>query len=133
MKKMLLPCMAAVILFSGCASIFSKSKYNVTVSTNAPDAKIFIRDPDSGMVLFEGQSPLSVRLKASKSFFNSADYLCEVKANGKKRYRNISADVDPWVFGNILFGWLIGLGIDGATGSMYRLDTNYYIHFSEED
>lgn len=134
MKKMLLPCMAAAaILLSGCASICSKSKYNVTISTNTPEAKITVRDPSSGMVLFEGQSPLSIRLKASESFFGSADYLCEVKANGKKRYRSISAELDPWVFGNIIFGGLIGLVVDGATGAMYKLDNNYYVHFYEDE
>ena len=59
------------VMFSGCASICSKSQYPVTITTNAPDANILVRNADSGMVIQEGKSPLLLTLPASKSFFHS--------------------------------------------------------------
>jgi len=123
----------SAVIFSGCASICSKSQYPVTVATNAPDADIFIRNSDSGMIIQSGKSPLAVTLPASKSFFTPASYQCEVKCNEKKQYRTISADIDPWFFGNFILGGLIGMAIDGASGAAYKLEDAYYIHFSEFD
>ena len=121
------------VIFSGCASICSKSQYPVTITTNAPDANILVRNADSGMVIQEGKSPLLLTLPASKSFFSPATYQCEVKASEKKQYRAISANIDPWFFGNFIFGGFIGMAIDGASGAAYKLEDAYYVHFSEFD
>ena len=123
----------SAVIFSGCASICSKSQYSVTVATNAPEADILIRNSDSGMIVQSGKSPLVVTLPASKSFFTPASYQCEVKSKDKKQYRTISANIDPWFFGNFIFGGIIGMAIDGASGAAYKLEDAYYIHFSEFD
>ena len=122
-----------VLMISGGASICSKSQYPVTVTTNAPNADIFIRNSNSGMIIQSGKSPLALTLPASKSFFTPASYQCEVKCNEKKQYRTISADIDPWFFGNFILGGIIGMAIDGASGAAYKLEDAYYIHFSEFD
>lgn len=123
----------SAVIFSGCASICSKSQYPVTVTTNAPDADILIRNSDSGMIVQSGKSPLAVTLPASKSFFTPASYQCEVKSKDKKQYRTLSASIDPWFFGNFILGGIIGMAIDGASGAVYKLEEAYYIHFSEFD
>ena len=122
-----------IFIVSGCASICSKSQYPVKITTNAPDADILIRHSDSGMIIRNGKNPLAVTLPASKSFFTPASYQCEVKCKDKKQYRTISANIDPWFFGNFIFGGIIGIAIDGASGAVYKLEDAYYIHFSEFD
>ena len=124
---------SVAFLVSGCASICSKSQYPVTVTTNAPDADILIRNADSGMIIQDGKSPLAVTLPASKSFFTPANYQCEVKVEDKRQYRTISASIDPFFFGNFIIGGIIGMAIDGASGAMYKLEDAYYVHFSEFD
>ena len=134
MKPLFLVSVAlCLFLFSGCASICSKSQYPVTITTNAPEAEILIRNASSGMIMQNGKSPLVVTLPASKSFFTPATYQCEVKANEKKQIRMINGEMDPWFLGNFIFGGIIGMAVDGASGAVYKLEDNYYIHFSEFD
>ena len=129
----LLLAMGCIAMISGCASIVSKSQYPVTITTNAPDANIYVRNADSGLIIQEGKNPLMVTLPASKAFLTPATYQCEVKLKDTKQYRAISANIDPWFMGNFFFGGLIGLAIDGASGAAFKLDDSYYIHFSEYD
>ena len=122
-----------VAMFSGCASIFSKSQYPVTIRTNVPEAEILVRNADSGMVIGNGRSPLSVTLPASKSFLCPATYQCEARINNVKQYYTITANIDPWFFGNFIIGGILGLAVDGASGAAYKLDEAYHIRFSEYD
>ena len=134
-KKFLLSAFSiySVFCFSGCASIVSRSEYPVVISTNAPEATVVVRNPSTGLMLSQGPAPLSVSLSSGAGFFQSASYLCEVKNKENKiQVRSLNASFDPWFIGNffIPFG-LWGMIIDAATGAMFRLDDNVYVHFSE--
>lgn len=137
MKKMLflLSVAAMAMLFSGCASIISKSEYTVAVTTNAPKAEVTVRNPGSGFVISSGEAPYAVNLKSSDGLFSSASYMFEIKdlETNKKQIRIINGSLCPWFFGNFFLGGIIGMGIDGATGAMYELDEAVYVHFSEYD
>ena len=39
----------------------------------------------------------------------------------------VSSGVNPWVFGNIVFGGLIGLAVDGMAGNMCTYDANIVV------
>lgn len=136
MKKVLFlfSLMAISVIATGCATIVSKTEYPVTISTNAPNANIKIRDAASGLVFAEKQAPLTVTLKTSKGFFDPAVYQCEVISEEKKKQiRVVSADFNPWFLGNFVLGGILGMGVDGISGAVYKLDENIYIHFSEYD
>ena len=114
---------AIVLLFSGCASIFTKSTYDVRFESDPADATITVKD-HRNMTLFKGQTPVTVPLAASPEFFSRARYTVEYTKEG---YESVivplHARVDGWYFGNILIGGLIGmLIVDPATGAMYKLD-----------
>ena len=133
-KKFLLSALSifSVFCFSGCASIVSRSEYPVIINTNAPEATVVVRNSSTGLMLGQGPAPLSVSLRAGSGFFQPASYLCEVKSKkDKMQVRSINASLDPCFFGNFIFGGLWGIIIDAATGAMFKLDENVYVHFSE--
>lgn len=135
-KTLLLIGVAAVtLLSSGCASIVSKTTYDVAFTTNAPKATVTIRKSDSGLILSSGEVPHVANLKSSDGFFSAASYICEIKDSNtnKKQTRVINGEFCPWFLGNFIFGGIIGMGVDGATGAVYQLDDAVYAHFSEYD
>lgn len=132
MKKIIvnsLPFILAVcILFMpGCASIVSYSSYPVSISSFPDKAKVVIRNINDGMIVYQGETPANVKLKASNGFFKKANYSITIEKPGYyPKTELINANLDPWYFGNIIFGGLIGiLIVDPATGAMYKLDRKY--------
>ncbi|WP_116127696.1 hypothetical protein [Lewinella sp. IMCC34183] len=128
MKLTVTPIFVALclLLASGCASIVSKNRYDVTISSTPSDADIVITDR-KGRQIYRGTTPATVPLKSSGGFFTKADYLVGFeKAGYDRRVVPIRFKLDGWYFGNIVFGGLIGLLIvDPATGAMYKLATEY--------
>jgi hypothetical protein len=46
--------------------------------------------------------------------------------DGYENYEmNTYRKVNAWIIGNIMFGGVIGLGIDALTGAMYRIKPEY--------
>ena len=119
--------LAALVLFAtGCATIVSKNRYDVTISSTPSDADITITDR-RGREIYRGTTPATVPLKSSAGFFTKADYLVGFEKPGYDRHIvPIHFKLDGWYFGNIIFGGLIGLLIvDPATGAMFKLHTEY--------
>jgi PEGA domain. len=98
------------LVFTNCATIIHGSRQNISISSNPSKAVVVIDNVDKGM------TPVTVRLTRKDHHtiqINLAGYLpYETKLTSK---------VDGWIVGNIVFGGLIGLAIDAASGSMYRL------------
>jgi hypothetical protein len=115
----------SIFLFclSGCASIVTKTTYPVTINSTPSEAKIVITDK-KGYDIFQGTTPTVVPLKSSAGFFSKAEYYLKISLPGYDDYlTTISADIDGWYFGNILFGGLIGwIIVDPATGAMWKID-----------
>jgi hypothetical protein len=113
---------------SGCASIVSKSNWPVTVQSNPSGAKCVIAKAN-GVEMHSGETPMTVTLDASDGFFSSAKYIVNCSKDGhQKSSSEISAYLNGWYAGNIVFGGLIGLLIvDPATGAMWRLDETHIV------
>ena len=123
MKKYLLPfSLLAVILCTSCASIVSKSYYNVRLNSSPEAATVQVIDRN-GREVFNGQTPTQVELKSGAGYFRKAEYTVKYTKEGYlPKTITITSDVNGWYFGNIIFGGLIGLLIiDPATGAMYKL------------
>ena len=73
-----------------------------------------------------------VTLPASGGFFSPAKYQVEFTKKGAPMQTvPLTADIDGWYFGNILFGGLIGmLIVDPATGAMWKLPENVNTSFT---
>lgn len=107
----------------GCASIVSKSKYPVLVSSEPVGANIIIKN-SRGETVFTGETPASVTLKAGAGYFKGENYTVLFKKQGfVDNTANIKRGLDSWyVFGNLMFGSTIGwLIVDPLTGAMWTL------------
>ena len=119
-------------LSCGCATIVSKSHYAVNVQSSVEGAKCVIRE--NGRELATVTTPTMIDLSASSGYFNPAEYMLEFSKDGYESVNmNISASVDMWYIGNIVFGGLIGfLIVDPATGAMWKFDTTRPVYANME-
>jgi hypothetical protein len=123
-----------VMTITGCATIVSKTEYPVTISTNAPNAHVTVRNSMNGLILANGKAPVTVTLKTSKGFFEPATYMCDVYDEKKKKQtRVIETQFNKWFLGNFVIGGIIGMGVDGLSGACYKFDESIYIHYSEHE
>lgn len=114
----------ATILLSSCASIISDSQYPVSLTSSPAGCKVTVKK--NGSVVHQGVTPSTVTLAASRGFFSPAKYQVEFSKKGLPTQTvQLTADIDGWYLGNVLFGGLPGLLIvDPATGAMWKLPEN---------
>ena len=114
----------ALLLTTGCASIVSKSKYPVAITTEPAAAKIEIKDQD-GVVRFAGTTPTTAILDAGKGYFTRARYTVTASKEGyNPATLPLENSIDGWYWGNIALGGLIGFFIvDPITGAMFQIDS----------
>lgn len=121
MKKLFLP-VILLLTITSCASIVSKSQYQVSIASNPDNAKFTIANK-YGAKLHSGKTPAYITLSASDGFFKKAQYTITYEKRGYNTQQyNLTSSLDGWYFGNILIGGLIGiLIVDPITGAMYKL------------
>jgi hypothetical protein len=121
-------CFLTLALFSlsSCATIFSRSHYPVYIHSEPVGATFTITSEQKGLV-FEGETPSNVKLKASSGIFRKAKYAIRFTEEGyEEEVYALNASIDPWYFGNLALGvgGLTGiLVVDPITGAMYKLKT----------
>ena len=115
-----------LLVSSSCASIVSKSRYPLTITSSPERANIMVTDK-RGRPVYQGVTPATLNLSASSGFFSKAEYQITFQKEGyAQRILPIRCELDGWYFGNLLFGGLIGfLIVDPITGAMFRLQTNF--------
>lgn len=120
-KHIALIVVAGAVVLAGCASIVSKSEYPVAVTSNPTGADFTVKRAN-GLPIASGVTPATITLAASDGYFKPAKYTVEFRRKGVAQSVPLTAKIDGWYFGNILFGGLIGLLIvDPATGAMWSL------------
>jgi hypothetical protein len=124
--------MTAIMLTTGCASIVSHSNWPITFNSNPSGADLVITDKH-GREIQRGMTPTTLTLPSSSGFFSPARYDVQVKLAGyNPATGSVSAELNGWYLGNIVFGGLIGLLIvDPATGAMYRLPEQYTVNLTK--
>lgn len=117
--------MSGLLLVTSCASIVSDTSYQVTIRSHPEGASFMVIDSDDDL-LHQGVTPETVTLDASSGFFSKAKYKITFDKPGyAQASRSLSAKIDGWYVGNIVFGGLIGwLIVDPATGAMWKLPKN---------
>ncbi len=118
--------MAAAILITACATIFSKSNYPVKITSSPEGADIKITN-GKGVVIATGRTPTTINLDAGAGFFEGQNYTVTLIKNGYTEHKmQISRGVDAWyIVGNffIPINWIVGyLIVDPITGAMWTLD-----------
>lgn len=116
--------LCSVLLFSSCASIFTKTSYPITINSEPNGAKVTIVNKE-GKEVFSGKTPLSTKLDASTKYMSGERYTVTIsKAGYEDNVSYVGAKIEGWYWGNILFGGLIGmLVVDPLTGAMFKTDT----------
>jgi hypothetical protein len=118
--------MVYLVFLSGCASIVSGGPEVVTISSNPPAAKMTLCNDRTGQCMAVGQTPYTATLERGQGYFKPARYSikCEKEGYGLAE-RTLSAGMNGWYAGNIIFGGLIGiLIVDPATGAMWDIKEN---------
>jgi uncharacterized protein YcfL len=122
MKKLIMCCtlMAAFLLTTGCASIFSKSTYQVNIQTTQKADRFEVINVSSNRLVASGTQSKVVPLDASSGFLEKARYqVVFYRNNAVVERRNLNASFDGITAINIFF--LPGFLIDAASGAFYRL------------
>lgn len=102
----------ALALFSltSCATIKNGKYQQVAFNSDPPGANIWVNNQ------LMGTTPSYVCLNRATA------YMVRIDLNGYKPYQaQLVPTVSGWVFGNIVFGGVIGVAVDAVTGSMYKL------------
>lgn len=73
--------MVSSVVLIGCATLFGKSSYPVSVNSNPSGATISITDK-KGKEVYRGASPATVSLKSGAGFFSRAEYQVKISAKG---------------------------------------------------
>ena len=109
------------ILFSNCATIFSKSEYPLNLKST-PEANVIVKD-ENGTEVYKGVTPVEIILKTKSDFFKGKNYTITFSQEGyADNTMLIDTNLDNWYFGNICFGGVIGmLIVDPITGAMWKL------------
>ncbi|MCP4684588.1 MAG: PEGA domain-containing protein [bacterium] len=111
----LVAALAAITICAGCASIIHGSKQDILFETSPAGATVQVSDA-KGVMYGPCETPCSLELQRkreyvvnfSKEGYNDAEFHIERKSDG-------------WIWGNILFGGVIGIIIDFSNGSAYKL------------
>jgi hypothetical protein len=122
----------AAVVLAGCASIVSKSEYPVAITSN-PIGADFVVKRKNGVPVASGVTPATIVLPASEGYFQPAKYTIEYKRKGVMQSVPLTAKIDGWYFGNLLFGGVIigMLIVDPATGAMWRLSDTAVATFQQ--
>lgn len=102
-------------LLNGCATIVSGKEQSVSVTTPpAQNATCELKN-DKGS-WFIGKTPQSVMVHRSYQ-----DLQINCRKNGYQiNHTEVPSKVQPWMFGNIIFGGVIGVVVDAVVGSGYN-------------
>jgi hypothetical protein len=99
-----------VRLVVGCATIIHGSSQDISISSSPDEAEVWI---DGARM---GSTPTKVTLKRKN------DYLVTIKKEGYKEATvKIESTTSAWIIGNVVFGGIIGCGIDFISGGAYDL------------
>jgi len=101
---------ATAFLLWGCATIMHGTSQKVGISSSPTGAKVWVDNKEMGI------TPLFADLKRGD------DHIVKVELAGyQKAELTITKSVSGWVWGNIVFGGIIGLAVDAITGGLYNL------------
>lgn len=101
---------SVVMLLTGCCTIMHGTRQSIGIASNPSHASIWV---DSN---YMGQTPLIVEMSRKNNHF------VRIELEGYQPYEaTFSKQVSEWVFGNVVFGGVIGLAVDAISGGLYKL------------
>lgn len=108
-----LKCLLGLSLVSSltsCATIMHGTHQSVGISSNPSNAYIWVDRQ------YVGVTPMIVGMSRSDN------HVVRIELEGYQPYEAVfSKRLSGWVFGNIIFGGVIGVAIDAVSGGLYKL------------
>jgi uncharacterized protein YceK len=102
--------LAQLLLLAGCASIMHGTTQQVAVSSSPTGAQVTVDAMERGV------TPVIADLKRKDN------HVVRVTMDGYQPFEMaLTRSVSGWVWGNIVFGGLIGLAVDAITGGLYKI------------
>ena len=130
MRKALLVVVAMLctLVLNGCATVFSKSEYPVTVRSLPTQMTVEISRSD-GHVVHKETTPVTVTLGTKKKYFKGEDYTIKLLRDGKVvGQTELESHLDRWYLGNMIVGGVWGmLLVDPLTGAMWALNEDVLV------
>jgi hypothetical protein len=112
MKKSFIKILSAtlIIFIIGCATIMHGSTQEIGISSSPTGASIIIDNE------LRGNTPLVVNLSRKEN------HIIRIEMADYEPFEiTTTKSVSSWIWGNIVFGGLIGLIVDASTGGLYKL------------
>jgi hypothetical protein len=117
--------LALALVLPGCASIVSDNNSGTYIETDPEKARCELHGQDFKRVV---ETPNSIILPSS-----AAPITVACKAEG---FKNTSAlldtKLDGWIFGNLLFGGIIGVAVDAARGAGQKFPPRFSLVLEPE-
>lgn len=104
---------AAIVLavsLSACATIMHGTSQEVGISSTPSSATVMVDNKELG------KTPVVAKLKRKDN------HIVKIELPGYKPFEaTLTRKTSGWVWGNIVFGGLIGLAVDATSGGLYKL------------
>ncbi len=119
----LLAIFSLAIVATGCSSIMSGTTQNVTINSNVPGAEVMVNGNHVG------NTPVTARVKRESKMH----YI--VTKEGYKPYQaTMETKLDPWFWGNIIIGGVLGSTTDLGLGTTNKIDPdNLYVELQKDE
>ena len=107
------------VILTGCATVTGGSRDpKVTISSDPPGAAVWVDNEP------RGATPANVELSR-----RSEHKITVVQPGCEPATATVKRSLNPWVFGNLVLGGLIGVVVDVCTDATYKLSPRE-IHFN---
>jgi hypothetical protein len=109
MKKLF--AVTVAVLLAACATIMHGSSQDVGIASTPTGAKVTV---DNGSL---GITPIVAHLRRKDN------HVIKIEMDGYQPFEIATTrKVSGWVWGNIVFGGIIGLAVDAITGGLYKVN-----------
>ena len=104
---------AAVVGLAACATIMHGTDQDIGFSSNPTNAKVIIDGQP------RGATPVVVKLARKDN------HIVRMELDGYQPFEaTLTRGTSGWVWGNVVFGGLIGLAVDAMSGGLYKINEN---------
>ncbi len=97
-------------LFTSCSTIMNGTRQSVGIASNPTNACVYVDR------VYAGNTPMIAEMTRKDN------HVVRIELDGYQPYEaTFSRQMSGWVFGNIVFGGIIGLAVDAISGGIYTL------------
>ena len=117
MLRRLVLASAVSLCFTGCASLVDGNSQPMSFASTPDEATVYI----NGQAV--GKTPVTIPIKRK-----SGDQQLKFSKEGYKDVElTLISNINPWFFGNVVSGGLLGSTTDGLSGAAFKYDPSSYM------